>query len=97
MPSALRSMVIIPVPEAADAVDRWREETCNDKPSIGVPAHITLIFPFVPAGRGRGGRSTHRLKATGGVTMERAKVLRLCGYAAGVILIVFGVGTIATG
>jgi 2'-5' RNA ligase len=41
--------VIIPVPEAADAVDRWREETCNDKPSIGVPAHITLVFPFAPA------------------------------------------------
>lgn len=49
MPSALRSTVVIPVPEAASAVDRWREETCNDKPSLGVPAHITLVFPFVPA------------------------------------------------
>ena len=37
------------------------------------------------------------LKATGGVTMERAKLLRLGGYAAGVILIVFGIGTIAIG
>jgi hypothetical protein len=35
--------------------------------------------------------------ATGGVTMERAKLLRLGGYAAGVILIVFGIGTIAIG
>jgi 2'-5' RNA ligase len=49
MSSALRSTVIVPVPEAADSVDGWREETCNDKPSIGVPAHITLVFPFVPA------------------------------------------------
>jgi 2'-5' RNA ligase len=49
MSSALRSTVIVPVLEASDAVDRWREQTCNDKPSIGVPAHITLIFPFVPA------------------------------------------------
>ncbi len=48
MPSALRSTVIIPVPEAAGAVDQWREETCNDKPSVGVPAHITLVFPFAP-------------------------------------------------
>jgi 2'-5' RNA ligase len=48
MASALRSTVIIPVPEAADAVDRWREETCNDKPSVGMPAHITLLFPFAP-------------------------------------------------
>jgi 2'-5' RNA ligase len=49
MPGELRSTVIIPVSGAADAVDRWREETCNDKPSVGVPAHITLVFPFVPA------------------------------------------------
>lgn len=49
MPSTLRSMVIVAVPDAADAVDRWREKTCNDKPSIGVPAHVTLAFPFAPA------------------------------------------------
>src|SRR6186713_1676357 len=33
----------------------------------------------------------------GGATMERAKLLRLGGYAAGVILIVFGIATIAIG
>ena len=49
MSSLLRSTIIVPVLEASDAVDRWREQTCSDKPSIGVPAHITLIFPFVPA------------------------------------------------
>ena len=37
------------------------------------------------------------LIATGGVNMERAKLLRLGGYAAGVVLMVFGVGTIAIG
>jgi 2'-5' RNA ligase len=51
MPGALRSTVIVPVPEAAEVVDPWRERTCNDKPSIGVPAHVTLVFPFVPAER----------------------------------------------
>jgi len=45
----LRSMLIVAVPEAADAVDGWRQETCNDKPSHGLPAHVTLVFPFVPA------------------------------------------------
>ena len=49
MSSLLRSTIIVPVLEASYVVDRWREQTCNDKPSIGVPAHITLIFPFVPA------------------------------------------------
>jgi 2'-5' RNA ligase len=46
---ASRSAVLVPVVEAAPAVNGWREQTCNDKPSIGVPPHITLIFPFVPA------------------------------------------------
>ena len=37
------------------------------------------------------------LNSDGGVTMERAKLLRLGGYAAGVILIVFGIATITIG
>ena len=45
----MRSAVILAVPEAAAAVDHWREESCHDKPSAGVPAHITLLFPFIPA------------------------------------------------
>ena len=47
----MRSAVVVAVPEAADAVDRWREQTCSDKPSIGVPPHVTLVFPFAPAER----------------------------------------------
>jgi 2'-5' RNA ligase len=43
----LRSAVLVPVPEATAAVDDWRERTCNAKPSIGVPPHVTLLFPFV--------------------------------------------------
>jgi 2'-5' RNA ligase len=46
---SLRTALILPVPEAAAAVDAWRERTCEAKPSTGVPAHVTLIFPFVPA------------------------------------------------
>lgn len=41
--------VIIAFPEAAPAVDGWRERTCSDRPSIGIPPHVTLLFPFVPA------------------------------------------------
>lgn len=39
----------MPVCEASAAMDSWRERTCRDKPSRGVPAHVTLVFPFVPA------------------------------------------------
>jgi 2'-5' RNA ligase len=45
----LRTALIVAVPEAAALVDRWLERTCPAKPSIGIPAHITLVFPFVPA------------------------------------------------
>jgi 2'-5' RNA ligase len=45
----LRSAVVVAVPEAAAAVDAWRERTCEAKPSAGVPPHVTLAFPFVPA------------------------------------------------
>jgi 2'-5' RNA ligase len=43
--------VIVAVPETAALVDPWRERTCADRPSIGIPAHVTLLFPFVPAAR----------------------------------------------
>lgn len=44
----LRSALIVIVPEAAPVVDSWRERTSAAKPSRGVPAHITILFPFVP-------------------------------------------------
>ena len=44
----LRSALIVVVPEVAAVVDGWRERTCYGKPSSGVPAHITILFPFVP-------------------------------------------------
>lgn len=45
----LRSALVIEVPEASSTVDGWRERTSSAKPSAGVPAHVTILFPFVPA------------------------------------------------
>jgi hypothetical protein len=45
----LRSALIVAVAEAGPVVDGWRERAANAKPSSGVPAHVTLLFPFVPA------------------------------------------------
>jgi 2'-5' RNA ligase len=47
--SALRTALVVEVPEAAAAVDGWRERTSAAKPSNGVPPHVTILFPFVPA------------------------------------------------
>lgn len=47
--SVLRSALLVTVPEAGRSIEHWRERTCSDKPSIGIPAHVTLLFPFVPA------------------------------------------------
>ena len=41
--------LVVPVPEAAPLVDGWREQTATAKPSAGMPPHVTLLFPFVPA------------------------------------------------
>jgi 2'-5' RNA ligase len=42
------SALVIEFPESGAAVEEWRERTCKDKPSIGIPAHVTLLFPFLP-------------------------------------------------
>src|SRR2546430_3807916 len=44
------SAVVIEVPGAAPLVDRWRQRYTPDAP-VGVPAHVTLLYPFVPAER----------------------------------------------
>jgi len=42
-----RSALIIVVPEAEPLVHEWRLR--YDNAELGIPAHVTLIFPFVPA------------------------------------------------
>jgi len=42
-----RTALIIAVPEAEALVGEWRE--LYDSASLGIPAHVTLLFPFVPA------------------------------------------------
>jgi 2'-5' RNA ligase len=41
---------VIEVPEAAALVDDWRRRYTDDG-RLGVPAHVTLLTPFVPADR----------------------------------------------
>ena len=43
-----RSALIVAVPEAEPLVHEWRLR--YDNAALGIPAHVTLIFPFVPAG-----------------------------------------------
>ena len=43
-----RSALIVAVPEAEPLVHEWRMR--YDNAALGIPAHITLIFPFVSAG-----------------------------------------------
>ena len=42
-----RSALIVAVPEAEPLVGEWRLRYDNAR--LGVPAHITLLFPFMPA------------------------------------------------
>lgn len=43
-----RSGLIIEVPEASPVVDQWRQQLDPLAP-LGVPPHITVLFPFVKA------------------------------------------------
>lgn len=45
----METAVVIAFPALSPVVDGWRERTCADRPSIGIPPHVTLLHPFVPA------------------------------------------------
>jgi hypothetical protein len=44
------SALLIPVPAAEPTVQRWRERL-DPACRLGVPAHVTLLYPFVAPGR----------------------------------------------
>ena len=45
----METAVVIAFPELSPVVDAWRERTSADRTSIGIPPHVTLLHPFVPA------------------------------------------------
>jgi 2'-5' RNA ligase len=47
---AVRSAVVVTVPDAERAVGEWRLQYTRDAPA-GMPPHVSLLFPFVPAER----------------------------------------------
>jgi 2'-5' RNA ligase len=42
---ATESAMVMLVPEAEAAVERWRQEL-EPSAALGVPAHVTLLYPF---------------------------------------------------
>jgi 2'-5' RNA ligase len=42
-----QSALLVPVPEAEPVVGPFRQRS-DSSPSKGVPAHVTVLFPFVP-------------------------------------------------
>lgn len=48
-PMVEESALLVPVPEAEPLVRRWRERL-DRSAEMGVPAHITILYPFVPPG-----------------------------------------------
>lgn len=45
----METAVVVAFSEASPVVDGWREQTCEDRTSIGIPPHVTLLHPFVSA------------------------------------------------
>lgn len=54
----MKSAVVVHVPEAEPLVGEWRRAHTHDAP-LGMPAHVTLLYPFVP--RARVGEAEPRL------------------------------------
>ncbi|HET6500456.1 MAG TPA: 2'-5' RNA ligase family protein [Amycolatopsis sp.] len=50
LPRATKSAVIVPVPETDDLLAR-HHRALSAKPTAGVPAHVTVLYPFVPPSR----------------------------------------------
>ncbi|MFE7562168.1 2'-5' RNA ligase family protein [Kitasatospora sp. NPDC057500] len=50
MTAAGESALILPVPEAEAVVGPWRERY-DPSARLGVPAHVTVLYPFRPADR----------------------------------------------
>jgi 2'-5' RNA ligase len=46
LPQATRSALIVPVPETEQLV-AWHRRTLSRNPSSTVPAHVTVLYPFV--------------------------------------------------
>jgi 2'-5' RNA ligase len=44
------SGLILRVPEVEPAIGRWRQQYDSVAP-LGVPAHVTVLYPWIPAGR----------------------------------------------
>lgn len=43
----LESVLLVPVPEAEGLVSQWRQRY-DPSAGAGVPAHITVLYPFIP-------------------------------------------------
>lgn len=49
-PEPMQSALIVPVPEAEPAVGGYRAEL-DSSAAWGVPAHVTVLYPFLPPER----------------------------------------------
>lgn len=47
-PRGSRSALVVPVPDADRAISAWREKF-DRSAALGMPTHITLLYPFAPA------------------------------------------------
>jgi 2'-5' RNA ligase len=50
LPRATKSAVIVPVPET-DQLVTWHRRALNSAAGPSVPAHVTVLYPFVPPSR----------------------------------------------
>lgn len=78
---ASETCLILPVPEAEPVVARWRSRF-DPSAGEGIPAHVTVLAPFIPYGRiGRDDLSALSVlfARTGAIAFQLAAVQRFAG------------------
>lgn len=50
LPHATKSAVIVPVPETDELIS-WHRRALTRNPEASIPAHVTVLYPFVPPSR----------------------------------------------
>jgi len=80
------SAVVVPVPEAEPLVARWRA-TWEPPAPVGVPAHVTVLFPFLRPGRLDEGALARLREAAAGVAPFRFELAEVGRFPQTVYLI----------
>jgi hypothetical protein len=83
--SRFESALIVEVPEAESAVAPWRARLDENAARLGIPAHVTVLAPFMPPELAGPGVTGELARLLGGVPRFRFRLVRTAWFGEGVL------------